>query len=153
GRLDDARKQLDQAVSDDDHSAVAHLGLARLALGAGHLDDAEPEARRAIVLGGGAEAHLTLAQTDEALSRYGEARAEYAAAAKPAAALLDRALASASDKDRFAAEAYLLAGDLHRRLNEKGAALTAYRKYLQIARPDAPERRTVQQRLDALDGQ
>lgn len=85
------------------------------------------------------EAHFKLgrAQADEGLDRL-------------AARSLDEALRLGGDRTWFAVEALLLAGDVHRRIGEAAPAVDRYKRYLKLAAPDAPARRTVDQWLSSL---
>ncbi len=69
---------------------------------------------------------------------------------KPAADMLERALKLAGDKAAFAAEAYLLLGDAHRESKENDAAIRAYKRYLELAPADAPQRVEVTRHLSML---
>ena len=80
------------------------------------------------------------------MARVAEAAGQYKAAADH----LDATLKNAGDQlgtYRWAGEALLLAGDLHKRLGQRDASVAAYQRYLAYARPDAPERVTVEQSL------
>ena len=53
---------------------------------------------------------------------------------------------------RWAAEAQLLLGDAHREGHENEAAIKAYKRYLELAPPDAPARAEVQKHISILGG-
>ena len=69
---------------------------------------------------------------------------------KPAIELFERALKLGGDKAAYAAEAYLFAGDAHRELKENDAAVRAYKKYLELAPADSPQRAEVGKHLSLL---
>jgi tetratricopeptide (TPR) repeat protein len=87
----------------------------------------------------------------DAAFKYG--RSLHDAGRRPQAiAQLDRAVKLGGDKALFAPEAYLLLGDSMRESHNKDGALKAYKKYLELAAPDAPERAEVQKHVSILGG-
>jgi len=71
---------------------------------------------------------------------------------KPATEMLERALKLGGDKAPYAVEAWLLTGDAHRDSKENEAAVRAYKKYLELAPPEAPARLEVNKHLSLLGG-
>jgi predicted Zn finger-like uncharacterized protein len=69
-----------------------------------------------------------------------------------AIAQLERAFKLASDGATWAADAQLLLGDAHREGHENEAAVKAYKRYLELAPPSAPERAEVQKHIAILGG-
>lgn len=65
---------------------------------------------------------------------------------------LERALRLGGDKAPYAAEAFLVLGDAYREGHENDHAVKAYKRYLELARPDAPERTEVQKHISNLGG-
>jgi predicted Zn finger-like uncharacterized protein len=70
----------------------------------------------------------------------------------PAIHEFERALKIGGDTASYAAEAWLLLGDSHRESHEKDPAVKAYKKFLELAPPDAPERAEVQKHISILGG-
>ena len=69
-----------------------------------------------------------------------------------AIAQLDRAVKLGGDKIRWAPEAQLLLGDAPLEGHENEAAVKAYKRYLELAPPDAPARAEVQKHIATLGG-
>ncbi|HEX4457902.1 MAG TPA: hypothetical protein VIA18_08020, partial [Polyangia bacterium] len=65
---------------------------------------------------------------------------------------LERAVKLDGDKATWAPEAEILLGDAHREGHENDAAVRAYKRYLEIAPPSAPERAEVQKHIALLGG-
>jgi Tfp pilus assembly protein PilF len=90
-------------------------------------------------------------QMGEAAFKFGRSLHD-AGKKKPAMVELERALKLGGDKASYAAEAYLLLGDSHRESHEGEAAVKSYKKYLELAPPEAPERPEVQKHISLLGG-
>jgi predicted Zn finger-like uncharacterized protein len=71
---------------------------------------------------------------------------------KPAADMLDKAVRLGGDKSSWAAEAWLFLGDVRRESRESEGAVKAYKKYLELAPPDASARSEVNKHLAILEG-
>ncbi len=69
---------------------------------------------------------------------------------EPAMTLAGRALTLGGDSSRYAADATLLVGDAQRELKHPAEALKAYRKYLEIAPPDAASRAEAARQIQRL---
>jgi len=69
-----------------------------------------------------------------------------------AVGMLEKGLKLGGDKAPFAVEAWLLVGDAHRESKERDAAVRAYKKYLELAPPDASARTEVTRQLSLLQG-
>ena len=91
-----------------------------------------------------AEATFKLGRAAEATGNYTQA----APLLERSVALLGPAAAGAS----WSPEAVMLAGDTRRKLGDNAAAIASYTRYLELARPDAPERRSATQALARLRG-
>jgi predicted Zn finger-like uncharacterized protein len=70
----------------------------------------------------------------------------------PAIQQFERALKIGGDTASYSADAWLLLGDSHRESHEKDPAVKAYKKFLELAAPDAPERSEVQKHISILGG-
>ncbi|HXU72213.1 MAG TPA: tetratricopeptide repeat protein [Polyangia bacterium] len=66
---------------------------------------------------------------------------------------LERALKLGGDKAPYAADAFLVIGDAHREGHENDAAVKAYKRYLELAPPDAPARSEVEKHISILGGE
>ncbi len=174
--------KLDQAVAEYQlarRGAVepeATLGRARILVRMGATKDALSELAAlvkdnklrapALLLMG--DCYSDLQQTDRARHAYedavkygpqlGDAAFKYArslhdAGRRPQAiTMLERALKLGGDKASYAAEAYLLLGDSHREGHERDTAVKAYKKYLELAPADSPERTEVEKHISILGG-
>jgi tetratricopeptide (TPR) repeat protein len=71
---------------------------------------------------------------------------------RPAIDMAERAIKLGGDKASFAAEAQLLLGDAHREGKENADAVRAYKRYLELAPPDAPARNEVTKQISILGG-
>ena len=65
---------------------------------------------------------------------------------------LEKALRLGGDKASYAAQAFLVLGDAYREGHENEAAVKAYKRYLQLAPMDAPERAEVEKHISILGG-
>jgi predicted Zn finger-like uncharacterized protein len=90
-------------------------------------------------------------QIGEAAFKYGRALHD-AGRRKPAIEILQRAVSLGEDKAPWSAEAHLLLGDAHRESKENADAVRAYRRYLDLAPPDAPQRSEVTRHISLLGG-
>ncbi len=143
-QYDKAKKHFAEAVVDDPRSAVAHLGLARIALVLSHGDEASYEARRSLAITDTGEAHLAMGQAAELLGRGDVAKDEYTVAAKGPtefearmglARLLVRAgavqdalteLGRVVKLDKTRADPYVLVGDCYEELAQHDKSTKAY---------------------------
>ncbi len=174
--------KLDQAVTEYQLArrapveGEAALGRARVLVRLGASRDALAEAQaltrdkvlraRALVVAG--DAYADLQQADKARHAYEDAAKadpRLADAAfkfgralhdggrrKPAVVELERAVALGGAGAPWAAEAWLILGDAHREAHENDAAIKAYKRYLELAPPDAPARVEVNHHLSILGG-
>lgn len=156
GRGDDARKLAEAVVNEDERSATAHMILARAQFDAGHVDEALPEARRAVTLGDLPEAHLVLARVLESAGKLDQAIQEYGLARRPPVeneAAIGRArilvrmgatkdalseLAALAKDPKLKARALLLEGDCYSDLQQQDRARHAYEDAAKAA-PDSGE--------------
>lgn len=166
-----ARRSTDPLVAGE-----AQLGRARILVRMGATKDAiselaalakDPKLRGAALLLTG-DAYADLQQADRARHAYEDAvraapessdaafklgRALHdAGRRRDAIAQLERSVKLGGDKAQFAAEAQLLLGDAHREGHENEAAVRAYKRYLELAPPDAPARAEVQKHISILGG-
>jgi tetratricopeptide (TPR) repeat protein len=150
-RLDDARQLAEAAIKDDDRSPQASVLLARIELASGHSDEAVGLARRAVMLGNAAEAHLVLAQVLEQTNKLDDALAEYKLAEHAPvleAATLGHArvlVHNGATKDALVeleplaksggvrGEATALMADCYADLQERDKALHAYEEAVKLA--------------------
>lgn len=88
-------------------------------------------------------------QSGEALFKLGRANYD-AGRRKPAVELLARALKAEGETAPWAADAWLIVGDAQRELKVAGEALKAYKKYLELAPPDAKGRAEVLKHVSNL---
>jgi tetratricopeptide (TPR) repeat protein len=65
---------------------------------------------------------------------------------------LERAIKLGGDKAPYAADAFLVLGDVYREGHENDAAVKAYKRYLELAPADAPPRAEVQKHISILGG-
>jgi predicted Zn finger-like uncharacterized protein len=176
GKLDQAANEYGLARRGASE-AEASLGRARIMVRMGATKDALTELAnlmknpalkgRALVLTG--DCYADLNQGDKARKAYEDAvkadpqsgeiafklgRVYYdAGKRKPAADLFERALKLEGNRTpapKWAIEAWLLDGDVHRDAHERDAAVKAYKKYLELAPPDAPARNEVKKHLSTL---
>ena len=66
----------------------------------------------------------------------------------PAAAQAQRALKLGGDKAPYAADVFLMLGDMSRERHNRAEALRQYRRYLEVAAPNAAERQDVERFVD-----
>ena len=143
-QYDKAKKFYADAAVDDPRSALAHLGLARIALVGGHFEEAAYEARRSLGLADTGEAHIAAGQSAEMLGKGDLARDEYTLATKGAtefdarmglARLLARSgavqdalveLDRVTRLDKSRAEPFVLIGDCYEELSQTDKARKAY---------------------------
>ncbi|HEX2573035.1 MAG TPA: tetratricopeptide repeat protein [Polyangia bacterium] len=145
GKLEAARDAFQDALKDDEHSALAQLGLAQTDLALGRFADAIPEAQRAAALGAGPRAHLLAAQAGERLGHRDQALADYQAAMDASSIGIDARMGRARLQLRRGAakesiadlsyvlkhepqriEAQLLLGDAYEALGQRSRAYAAY---------------------------
>jgi predicted Zn finger-like uncharacterized protein len=182
GRALELMNKLDQAVTEfqlarrGNAEAEATLGRARIMVRMGATKDALSELQglvrdnklraQALVLMG--DCFSDLQQRDKARSAYEDAvkagptfaeasfklgRALHdAGRRKPAIDMLTRSLKDGGDQTPFAAESYLLLGDSHRESHQNADAVKAYKRFLDLAPPDAPSRPEVQKHVSILGG-
>jgi predicted Zn finger-like uncharacterized protein len=182
GKSLEALGKLDQAVTEYQLArkgaveAEAALGHARIMVRMGATKDALSELGvlakdtklrpSALVLMG--DCYSDLQQPDKARHSYEDAvkygptlpdaafklgRSLHDAGKRPQAiAQLERAVKLGGDKAQFAPEAWLLLGDSMRENHNKDGAVKAYKKFLDLAAPEAPERAEVQKQLSILGG-
>ncbi|MGZ3430100.1 MAG: tetratricopeptide repeat protein, partial [Polyangia bacterium] len=181
-RVLESSNKLDQAIAEFNLArrppveGEAQLGRARILVRMGATKDAlaelaalarDPKLRaQALLLTG--DCYADLQQADRARRSYEEAvRAAPTsgdAAFKLGLALhdagrrhdtivqLEKALKLGGDKAPYAAEAFLVLGDAYREGHENDAAVKAYKRYLDLAPPDAPARAEVQKHISILGG-
>jgi cytochrome c-type biogenesis protein CcmH/NrfG len=65
---------------------------------------------------------------------------------------LEKALRLGGDKATYAPDAFLILGDAYREGHENDQAVKAYKRYLELAPPDAPARSEVQKHISILGG-
>lgn len=173
GKLDQAMSEYSQARRPP-READAALGRARILVHMGATKDAlselatltkEPRVRaRAFLLQG--DCYSDQQQFERARHAYEEAvkygpelgeaafklgRAQLDSGKRRFAIdLLERAIKLGGDGVPWAAEAHLLVGDAHRAARENELALRAYRRYLELAPPDARARGEVTRQISLL---
>jgi tetratricopeptide (TPR) repeat protein len=178
----ESTNKLDQAIAEYNLArrppveGEAQLGRARILVRMGATKDAlselaalarDPKLRaQALLLTG--DCYADLQQADRARHAYEDA--VHAAPASGDAAYklglayhdagrrhdtivqLEKALRLGGDKASYAAQAFLVLGDAYREGHENDAAVKAYKRYLQLAPMDAPERVEVEKHISILGG-
>jgi predicted Zn finger-like uncharacterized protein len=182
GQVLEALAKLDQAINEYNQArrppveGLASLGRARILVRMGATKDAlseltalakDPKLRApALILMG--DCYADLQQADRARHSYEDAvkaapdsadaafklgRAFHdAGRRRDAITQVERALKLGGDKQPWSAEAWLLLGDAHREGKENDAAVKAYKKYLELAPPEAPARKEVERNVSLLGG-
>jgi tetratricopeptide (TPR) repeat protein len=182
GRTLEQLSKLDQAVAEYQLArrppveADATLGRARILVRMGATRDALAELNglirdnklraQALVLAG--DCYSDLQQAEKARHSYedavkygpqlGEAAFKLARSLhdagrrKPSIDMFERALKLGGDQATYAAESYLLLGDAHRESHANANAVRAYKRYLELAPPDAPARSEVNRHITLLGG-
>lgn len=178
----EATNKLDQAINEYNLArrppveGEAQLGRARILVRMGATKDAlselgalarDPKLRaQALLLTG--DCYADLQQADRARHAYEEAvraapdsgdaafklgRAYHDAGRRHDTIVqLERALRLGGDKAPYADEAFLVLGDAYREGHENDRAVKAYKRYLELAPPDAPARAEVQKHISILGG-
>jgi tetratricopeptide (TPR) repeat protein len=173
GKPNDARTEYTAAATGATEFD-ARIGLARMLVARGAVKDAHLEAERAAKLQPGrAEPKMIMGDCESELAQHDKARHSYEEAValdgnnaeaafklgrankdagklQPAIAQLERATKLGGDKATFAPEAWLLLAESLREGHDRDPAVHAFKKYLEIAPPSAPERKDVQQTLREL---